>query len=74
LDEKTVSAVGDCLDEKMLFQLSGMKGKTYPDEKAFSNALSQYIGPELFEHKGKAICRAADVGRRRFQEKLGWLI
>lgn len=73
LDEKAITSLGDYLDEQTLAQLSGMKGKEYPDEKTFISTLIQHLGPELFARKGKAICQAADVGRRKFQEKLGWL-
>ena len=69
LDEQAITSLGDCLDEQALAQLSGMKGKEYPDEKTFISTLIQHLGPELFAPKGKAICQAADVGRRKFQEK-----
>jgi hypothetical protein len=74
LNQKTVALLADKLDDKAVTQLSAMKGKTYPDEKTFTQTLIKHIGPELFEQKGKVICQAADVGRSRFQEKLGWLI
>jgi len=73
LDEQAIISLADCLDEQPLAQLSGMKGKEYPDEKTFISNLIQHLGPELFAQKGKPICQAADIGRRKFQEKLGWL-
>jgi hypothetical protein len=73
LDEPAITSLADCLDEQTLAQLSGMKGQEYPDEKIFISTLIQHLGPELFAQKGKTICQAADVGRRKFQEKLGWL-
>lgn len=74
LDDKTVSAVADDLEEQTLIQLSAMDQKAYPDAQTFSSTLGQHIAPEVLEQQGAAICQAADVGRRRFQEKLGWLL
>ena len=72
-DDKTISAVADDLEEQTLAQLSAMERKAYPDAQTFTSALSQHIAPQVLEQHGPAICQAASVGRRRFQEKLNWV-
>jgi len=72
-DAKTISAAPNGLDEQTRAQLSVMEQKPYPDAQTFLSTLSQYVAPEVLEQHGTAICQAASVGRRRFQDKLGWV-
>ncbi len=73
LDEQTISVLQEQLDEKTLGQLSVMERQEYSTQKRFIRSLSQHIEPIVLAQKEAIICQAADVGRRRFQEKLGWL-
>jgi hypothetical protein len=72
-DDKTLSAVPDDLEEESLAQLSAMERKAYPDAQTFTRTLSQHLAPQVVERHRLAICQAASVGRRRFQEKFSWL-
>jgi hypothetical protein len=73
LDEQTISALANCLDGETLAQLSGLDQKDYPDKMALTHTLVEHLGPASFAQNGAVICQAADVGRRRFMEKLAWL-
>jgi len=74
LDSKTFSSLAQELDDKTLSQLGPMVGQEYPDKQSFTTSLGQHIEPEVLAQKGADICQAADVGRRRFHQKFGWLV
>ncbi len=73
MDEQTISVLQEQLDDKTLGQLSVLERQEYPTQKRFIRSLSQHIEPTELAQKEAIICQAADVGGRRFQEKLGGL-
>lgn len=72
-NEQAIVSLENRLAPQILTQLSLLQGQLYPDKTTFTNAVIKHIGPTIFAQKGQAICQAAEVGRQRFQEKLGWL-
>ena len=61
------------LDQASLDKLAKLLGTTASDLTSFSQAIANQLGRELSQEKGRIISRAADLGRRKFLEKLGWL-
>lgn len=62
------------LKTPILKQLAALEPKTYDNQEQLSQQLMRVLSPEHIEHYGPMICQAADLGRRQFQEKLGWLL
>lgn len=73
LDKAAMARLRSELDETALAQLAPLAGKTYPDKNSFSQHLCQHLGPEIWSQHAQPLFLAADVGRRRFEEKFGWL-
>ncbi len=44
------------------------------DLNSFYQVIVETIGQEQWQKKGRIISQAAELGRRRFLEKLGWLL
>ena len=62
------------LDQTSLSKLAKNLGETASDSNSFYQLITEKIGREPCEKKGKIISQAAEVGRRKFLEKLGWLL
>ena len=62
------------LEFPILQQLAALECKTYANQTRFSQQLMVVLSAEDFEQYGQVICQAADLGRRQFEEKLGWLL
>ncbi len=61
------------LDQTSLGKLAQSLGETASDSNSFYQVITDKIGREQCRKKGKIISQAAEVGRRKFLEKLGWL-
>ena len=70
LDQRALEALAPHLPSASLAQLQSLKNKVYPDKEAFSCALGASLGSVDFSVK---VLLEADLGRRYFREKLGWL-
>ena len=62
------------LESPILQQLAALECKTYANQTQFSQQLMAVLSAESFEQYGQLICQTADLGRRQFEEKLGWLL
>ena len=66
--------MSDELDKTCLKKLPLLLGIKAPDFISFSEVMTKKLGQKLWEEKGKLISQAAELGRRKFLEKLGWLL
>lgn len=72
-DKVALTALQSQLDPATLADLTPLSGQSYPDQQSFCRHLSHYLGPDRWAEYEPALCQAADLGRRHFTEKLGWL-
>jgi len=73
LDQRALNALAPHLPAASLAKLQSLKNHIYPDKEAFTCALVEILGPKDFSVKGANVLIEADLGRRYFKEKLGWL-
>ena len=73
LDKRALDSLAPHLPAASLAQLQSLKNQVYPDKEAFTCALGARLGPVDFSVKGTKVLESADLGRRYFLEKLGWL-
>jgi len=73
LQAQDISALEGQVDDRILDQLLPMVTQKYAKGRSFNNELIHSIGQQAFDRVGKIIFEAADVGKKRFIEKLGWL-
>jgi len=73
LDQIALSRLQSQLDPASLTDLAQLQDKIYPDRPSFCRHLSQTLGAERWAEYAPALLRAADLGRRLFDQKLGWL-
>lgn len=73
LDKTALAQLQPQLDPETLADLTSLGKTLYPDHHHFCHHLSQFLGPERWTEYGPALCLVADLGRRYFEEKLGWV-
>ena len=73
IDTHALEVLALALDPTPYAQLAQLKGSTYANHSVFIDTLSQHLEPQVFETNAQLISQVASVGRRRFQQKLGWL-
>ena len=73
IDRETLLLLKEELDQASLDKLAKMLGTKAENFTSFSQAIADQLGRELVQEKGRIISQAADLGRRKFLEKLGWL-
>ena len=73
LDQIALSGLQSQLDPASLTELAQLQAKIYPDRPSFCHHLSQTLGAERWAEYAPALLLAADLGRRLFDQKLGWL-
>ena len=64
----------DELDKNCLNKITKLLGIKAPDFISFSEVITKKLGRKIWEEKGKLISQAAELGRRKFLEKLAWLL
>ncbi len=74
IDGKTIEAVIGRLSYPEFSKLFYMDWREFPDKKSFADAVIAQIGQETYDRIETEICEVADVGQRRFDEKLGWVM
>ena len=74
IDRETLFLLREELDPTSLGELAQSLGVKASDSSSFSQIIPDKIGREPCRKKGKIISQAAEVGRRKFVEKLGWLL
>ena len=73
LDQQTVEAVQDNCGHAVAFPLTTVKQETFIDQDTFTQKVVSLIGDEQMECISSVIYPAANEGRRRFEQKLGWV-
>jgi len=73
LDKTALTLLQTQLDPDTLTKLTQLDCKSYADRQSFCHQLSRYLGAERWAEYKPALCHAADLGRRYFEEKLGWV-
>jgi hypothetical protein len=68
-----LSRLQNQLDPVSLTDLAQLQDKLYPDRPSFCGHLSQILGAERWAEYAPALLLAADLGRRLFDQKFGWL-
>ena len=61
------------LDKEKLKSLSSFPVNNYSSKEELNSVLCQYFGETMSTEEKEIILRVTDKGRRRFQDKLGWL-
>ena len=61
------------IENKILVRLKNMGPQTYANKTIFLEAITKTLGLAENHKDIKVICQAADLGKRQFLEKLGWL-
>ena len=74
IDREALFILRDELDQTALKKLTKILGIKASDFISFSEVLTEKIGRKLCQQKGKLIAQAAELGRRKFFEKFGWLL
>lgn len=74
MDAQTYHAVFRALTEpqtrRLVFEVPW---REFADARAFGEALGVALGAEVFARHREPMLEAADLGRRRYEDKLGWL-
>ena len=73
LDKTALMALQSQLDPATWLHLTQLEPKIYPDQLSFASHLSQELGADRWTEYAPALALAADLGRRLFVEKFGWL-
>ncbi|MCP4407289.1 MAG: hypothetical protein GY807_05910 [Gammaproteobacteria bacterium] len=74
LDAATFLQLVSELDEPTYLRLSAqVTWQDYPHQEAFRQALIKGIGPVAFQRYQTELYHAADLGRRLFEQRFGWL-
>ncbi len=74
IDRETLFILREKLDKTCLGKLAKTLGTETSDLSSFYQVITDIIGQEQCQKKGKIISQAAEIGRRKFLEKLGWLL
>ena len=73
LDEHTQDRLIGVLSKAQRYRLNHRVWCDYDDEAGYLNALRRHLGEEAVETHRRALCHAGHLGRRQFEEHLGWL-
>ena len=74
MDARTFDLAWRILDGSFRKTLCGIPWNTDSTREAFIHHVIIPLGDRLSELQRELICHAADEGKRRFEEKLGWVI
>ena len=73
IDKETLFLLREELDQNSLGKLAKILGTKASSFTSFRLVIKDKIGQNLWQQKGNLIAQAAELGRRKFLEKLGWL-
>lgn len=73
LDKTALAQLQPQLDPGTLADLTNLGDILYPNRDHFCRHLCQFLGPARWTEYGPALCQVADLGRRYFEDKLGWV-
>ena len=74
IDRETLFLLREELDQNSLGKLAKILGTKASSYTSFCQVLTEKFGQQLCREKGLIISQAAELGRRKFLEKLGWLL
>ena len=74
IDRETLFLLREELDQTSLKKLAKILGTKASSKTSFCQIITKKIGQELCQKKSLIISQAAELGRRKFLEKLGWLL
>jgi hypothetical protein len=73
LDAQALNALAPALAPSLHTRLCQFPGHPYETQETFTAALNEHLGAALSPTEAALICQVASVGRRRFEQKLGWV-
>ncbi len=73
IDRETLFILREKIEKTSLCKLAKSLGTQASDLNSFSQLITDKIETKLCRKKSQIISQAAEVGRRKFLEKLGWL-
>lgn len=73
LDQLALDALACQLNATMMVALYSLKNQLYPNRQALLQTLQRCLEPKQFSEFAASIAQQADLGRRYFEQKLGWL-
>ena len=73
VDKETLSMLAGELDKKSILQLEEIAGKVFKGKHLFRKEIKSKLESKTYQDKGDIICQASDLGRRKFENKLGWV-
>ena len=73
LDQSALDGLKPHLSAVSLTQLQLLKDRTFPHRQAFTQALRAALPIQHFSEVAPVALQKADLGRRYFEQKLGWL-
>lgn len=73
LDQTALTQLQAHLDPQTWAALHRLADIRYPDQDQFRQHVSHFLGPERWTEYGPVLAQVADLGRRYFQAKLGWV-
>ncbi len=74
IDRETLFLLREELDQTSLIKLAEILGTKASSKTSFYQVITEKFGQELCQKKALIISQAAELGRRKFLEKLGWLL
>lgn len=74
LDREAYRSLNQNVNKNTINILKKSQVEQYENLDRFSQAMSIILTPEIWEAHQENICQAANLGRRKFYEKLGWLL
>lgn len=74
LDGQTQDRLRGVFNEAQRYRLNHRVWRDYDDEASYLEALRRHLGAEAVETHRQALCHAGQLGRRQFEEHLGWLL
>ena len=72
-DEKAREKLQKKLSKSTRLKLEKIKGKVFKGRKIFREEIANLLELKTYRDNEAIICQACDLGRRRFEEKLGWV-
>jgi hypothetical protein len=74
LDGQTQDRLRGVLNKAQRYCLNHRVWRDYDDEASYLEALRRHLGAEAVATHRQALCHAGQLGRRQFEEHLGWLL
>lgn len=73
IDREALLELENKLDGKTILKLEKIEGKVFNDRRSFMEEIANILELKTYRDLRAIISEACDLGRRKFQEKLGWV-